>query len=206
MMRQIVLGVAAACCAVGTAFAAPGDDNKIQGTEKLASVNENTRGDIDKAQRKFEYATARFYDFRTVPEDDAKKAYGAFKNEVDEFVKQVNDARNKIVSAERDAAVYFANWEADDSLMTDTKRRERSQRRRAAAQAAFQAHLDAFKSIQNIWDSGMTILLEQVTLLKDNHAGRTAPAAMEAGDRVQRLAEDAYWDVDNVFSKTELFD
>lgn len=203
MSQWVAVGVTAlaVCCA---AFAV-GDDNKLQGTEKLASLNENTRGDIDKAQRKLEYAVRSFTEFRLSSEDNAKKAYGAFKNEMEEFRKQVNDAREKIWSTERDAAVYFAAWEQEDALITDPKRRERSERRRAAAQAAFQKHLDAFKSVENIFEPAVTLLLEQATFLKDNYGARTAQAAADAERQAQKFADDCYWQVDNVFEKTELF-
>lgn len=204
MVTCVLTALMLATAATGTAFAA-GDDNKLQATEKLASLNENTRGDIDKAQRKFEYAVRAFWEFRNASDENAKKAYGAFKNEAEEFRKQATDARAKIWSAERDAEVYFADWEREDALITDPKRRERSERRRAAAKAAFQRHLDAFKSIENVFEPGAALLLEQATFLKDNFAARTAPAAAEAEERAHKLAEDAYWQVDNVFEKTELF-
>lgn len=204
-MVQIVLPFAMLMLAVSGAAEAAGDANKIQATEKLASLNENTRGDIDKAQRKFEYAVRAFWEFRHASDENAKKAYGAFKNEAEEFRKQAADARNKIAAAEKDATVYFAKWQQEDSLITDPKRRQRSERRRAAAQAAFQKHLDAFKTVENVFEPGVTLLLEQATLFKDDYSGRSGPAAEDAERRAQKMAEDAYWQIDNVFEKTELF-
>jgi hypothetical protein len=47
--------------------------------------------------------------------------------------------------------------------------------------------------------------LEQATLFKDDYAGRTAAPAEDAEKRAQKMADDSYWQVDNVFEKTELF-
>lgn len=197
------VAIAFAWSAQGTAEAA-GNPNKLQDIEKLVSISENTRGALDKAHRKLDAAVEAYAALQAADGESAKKLYGKFKNAAEEFRKQANEAGDKIVKAVRKSEDFFRDWEQDEAAMTDDRRRDRSARRRAAARAAFQQHIDAFQEVNGIFLPAVTVLSEQVAFLKDNYGARTAPSVSEGYARVVKLADDIYWQVDNAIAKSEV--